>query len=106
VPLAALLVTAIWGQIAAVAAGHASAAPSRSGEAPFGLQGLPEPLLVALAVLVGFGVALPAMAGGDSLARRAAELPQPRLPGLRRTARLATIFGSLSLRARRSPSRR
>ena len=94
VPLAALLVTAIWGQIVAVAAGHVlPPAPSWSGEAPFGIQGLPEPLLVVLAALVGFGVALPAMAGGDSLARRAAELPQPRLPGLRRTARLATIFG-------------
>ena len=97
VPLAALLVTAIWGQIVAVAAGHVlPPAPSWSGEAPFGIQGLPEPLLVVLAALVGFGVALPAMAGGDSLARRAAELPQPRLPGLRRTARLAD-----DLRARR-----
>ena len=35
------------------------------------------------------------MASGDSIARRAAELPQPRLPGLMRTARLAAIFGLL-----------
>jgi magnesium transporter len=94
VPLAALLVTAIWGQVVAVAAGHVlPPVPSWSVGPPLGIEGIPAPLLVILAFFVGFGVALPAMAGGDSLARRAAELPQPRLPGLRRTARLAAIFG-------------
>ena len=50
---------------------------------------------MGLAAVVGLALALPAMASGDSIARRAAELPQPRLPGLMRTARLAAIFGLL-----------
>jgi hypothetical protein len=65
------------------------------GPLPFGLTSLPQPVTIGLAAVVGLALALPAMASGDSIARRAAELPQPRLPGLMRTARLAAIFGLL-----------
>ncbi len=96
IPLAALVVTAIWGLVAAMASGYRlPPAPAWSGPLPFGLTSLPQPVTMGLAAVVGLALALPAMASGDSIARRAAELPQPRLPGLMRTARLAAIFGLL-----------
>ena len=96
VPLAALVVTAMWGLVALAGSSHpVPPGPGWSGPAPFGLSSLPDMVLFPLAMLVGVGLTLPAVASGDSLARRAAELPQPRLPGLRRTAWLAAIFGLL-----------
>ncbi len=96
IPLAALVVTAIWGLVAAMASGYGlPPAPAWTGPLPFGLTSLPQPVTIGLAAVVGLAFALPAMASGDSIARRAAELPQPRLPGLMRTARLAAIFGLL-----------
>ena len=91
-----------------VAGGHVlPPGPSWSGEAPFGIQGLPEPLLVVLAAFVGFGVALPAMAGGDSLrtagGRTAAAAPARSAP---HGAPRRRSSGSSSLRAQRSRSRR
>jgi magnesium transporter len=43
-------------------------------------------------VLIGLGLALPAIGGGDSLGRAAHEFPPPRMQALRRTGLLVALF--------------
>ncbi len=96
VPLAALLVTAIWGLASWMASGEPLPLPVfHVPQPPFALPPLPMPVVAFFAAAYAFGLALPAMTSGDCLSRRAAALPQPRLPGLRRTARLAVVFSLL-----------
>ena len=58
---------------------------------PVGASGW-RPLDLALAYLLGFGLALPAIGGGDAVARAAHELRPPRLQALNRTSILVTVF--------------
>ena len=58
---------------------------------PVGASGW-RPLDLALAYLLGFGLALPAIGGGDAVARAAHELRPPRLQALNRTSILVTMF--------------
>ena len=46
-----------------------------------------------LSYLLALALALPAIGGGDALAQAAHELPQPRIPALRRTGLLTLLFG-------------
>jgi magnesium transporter len=49
----------------------------------------------ALLYVLGFAQALPAIGGGEALARAAHEFPPPRVPTLRRTALLTVLFALL-----------
>jgi magnesium transporter len=59
------------------------------------MGGLPPVAALALAGVMGIGYVLPGVGTGNGLARLAAELPQPRLPGLRRTVSLLAMHGVL-----------
>jgi magnesium transporter len=87
--VAILLVTIAWG-VATVARGVVvSTLTVPPPVAPIS----PWPLLdLAFAILVGFALTLPALGGGDALARAAHELPPPRVRALRRTGLLTVLF--------------
>jgi magnesium transporter len=88
--VAVLLIAIVWGLLTL----------ARDGMRVTGLVSAPPaaritgwaPADVALAVLLGFALAMPVIGGGEVLARAAHELPPPRVQALRRVARLTVLF--------------
>jgi magnesium transporter len=82
-----LAVLIIWGLVTLLL--------GRPEGAALGLPLLPSGVSwpdTALSLVLGLGLALPAVGGGEALARTAHELPQPRSFALRRTARITVAF--------------
>ncbi len=85
-----LSILTVWAGITAVRH-HPSWSMLTVPPLPVGASGW-RPLDLALAYLLGFGLALPAIGGGDAVARAAHELRPPRLQALNRTSVLVTMF--------------
>jgi magnesium transporter len=83
-----LVITIAWGFIALVRAGTAVYTASPPSFAMTGWRSVDT----VLACLLGFGLTLSVVGGGESLARAAHELPPPRVQALRRTSQLAVLF--------------
>ena len=83
---------AVWIGVAILAAviGSAVFAGPGAGTAPMPLFSRPPP--GALSWFVGVFLLLPAIGGGDALARAAHDLPPPRVQALRRTSILILLF--------------
>ncbi len=87
--VAIVTLSSIWGVITSIRSGAAQLAGSWL---PFA-SGAKLPLIeIARTCLVGFALALPAIGGGDCLARAAHDFPPPRVDALRRTALLTVLF--------------
>jgi magnesium transporter len=91
---AALIVMAGWG-VFTVARQPAIVGPLFSIPPPGGASSW-SLTAIFLPCLLGLGLALPAIGGGDSLARAAHEFPPPRMQALRRTGLLVVLFSLIT----------
>ena len=92
--VAVLLATIVWGGLSLV-----------RGDVSFSAIATPPPVGaitgwfpfdLVLAIILGFGVTLPVVGGGEVLARAAQELQPPRVQALRRTARVTVLFAGVT----------
>ncbi len=86
--------------ILAVLIGWGVLSSARVANAPLFVEVLRSPLSAAQSpadflslCLLGIALVLPVLGGGDGLAREAHNFPPPRVPALKRTARLVILFG-------------
>lgn len=89
--VAALVVTITWGVVTALQ-GTTTLAIAWSLPWPSDVSGVTV-VDTVLSYWIGMAIALPALGGGDALARDANELSPPRVIGLWRSARLTIVFG-------------
>src|SRR4051794_18759555 len=88
-----LVATAAWAIRSAPGGAIAALPPLAPGAL---LAAGPEPVLMALTVaLIGIGLALPAVGGGNAVTRSAHEFAPPRVPTLRRTTIVAALVVTL-----------
>ncbi len=87
-----LTISMVWGVITVVRDGAVPLATFASLPPPIDVTGWPL-INTTLACLVGFALTVPAVGGGEALAKAANEFPPPRVHALRRTAVLTLVFG-------------
>lgn len=87
--VATLLTLVIWALVTIVRDGGVPIVDLPTAERSFTGS---APIDLVLTAIIGFALAIPAIGGGEALARAAHELPPPRVQALQRTAWLTVLF--------------